>query len=299
MTEEKDFKAELAKRAALAEKIISGFLPEENGFYQTLSKSVNYSVQVGGKRLRPIIMKETFDLFGGTEETICHFMAAMEMIHSGSLVHDDLPCMDNDEYRRGKHTTWYVYHEDMATLAGDDLFIYPFEVAAAARKKTSDPGRVLRAIEVLAFKADHNGMIGGQSVDVEYTDRPITPEQLDYIHHNKTGALLEASMMIGAILAGANDSDIARVEKIASNIGLAFQIRDDILDEISTTEVLGKPVGSDENNNKTTFVSLYGMKAAEEAVEKLSREAIEELKAIGGEGTFLERLFDYMIGREK
>lgn len=294
-----EFKQELEKKTEEAERIIARFLPQETGYQKTLNESVNYSVTAGGKRLRPIIMKETFRLLGGREETIDYFMAALEMIHSASLVHDDLPCMDNDEYRRGKHTTWYVYHEDMATLAGDDLFIYPFEVAARAFDVSEHPRRVGRAIGVLAAKAGHNGMIGGQSVDVEYTDRPLTAEQLDFIYRLKTGALLEAAMMIGAILAGADEETTAKAENIASHIGMAFQIRDDILDITGDEAVIGKPVMSDVKNNKTTYVSLYGMERAEAEVAGCSEEGIRILRELGGGGTFLEELFRVMVTREK
>lgn len=294
-----EFKTELTEKTKEAERVISRFLPQETGYQKTLNESVNYSVTAGGKRLRPIIMKETFRLFGGTEETIDYFMAAMEMIHSASLVHDDLPCMDNDEYRRGRHTTWYVYHEDMATLAGDDLFIYPFEVASEAFAVSEYPRRVGRAIGVLAAKAGHNGMIGGQSVDVEYTDRPLTAEQLDFIYRLKTGALLEAAMMIGAVLAGADEETVAKVETIASYIGMAFQIRDDILDITGDEAVIGKPVMSDVKNNKTTYVSLYGMEQAKAKVAECSEEGIRMLRALVGGGTFLEELFRTMVTREK
>lgn len=294
-----DFKQMLAERTEAAEAVIAKFLPEESGYQKTLFEAVNYSVMAGGKRLRPIIMKETFDLLGGNDASVEYFMAALEMIHSGSLVHDDLPCMDNDEYRRGKHTTWYVYHDDMATLAGDDLFLYPFEVATEAVGCGADPARVVKATHILAHKAAHFGMTGGQSVDVEYTDHDLTADQLDFIYRLKTGALLEASMMIGAALAGADDDTIAKVEHIAANVGMAFQIRDDILDLISTTEELGKPVMSDERNHKNTYVSLYGMEAAQAKVASLSEEAIRDLVELFGENTFLEQLFRSMIERNK
>ena len=295
-----NFEGLLEEKRQEAEKCVARFLPKTDGTYQkTLNEAVNYSIMVGGKRLRPIIMKEVFDLLGGSDSSVEYLMAALEMIHSGSLVHDDLPCMDNDIYRRGKHTTWYVYHEDMATLAGDDLFIYPFYVASAAASAAADPARVLKAIRILAQKSAHDGMIGGQSVDVEYTDRPINEEQLDFIYRLKTGALLEAAMMIGAVLAGADDETVSRMEQIAANVGMAFQIRDDILDLTSTTEELGKPVMSDVKNNKTTYVSLYGMDAAEAKVASCLEEAIKQLRAICGEDTFLEDLFESLIHRNK
>lgn len=192
-----EWKEELQQHTKEAEKVVQGYLPEETGHQKLLIEASNYSVLVGGKRLRPMIMLESFKAFGGTGNVVEPFMAALEMIHSGSLVHDDLPCMDNDEYRRGNLTTWKKYGYDMAVLAGDKLFIYAFETAAKAFALTDRADLVGKAISILANKAGIYGMIGGQSVDVEYTDRPVTKSQLEFIYELKTAALLEAAMMIG------------------------------------------------------------------------------------------------------
>lgn len=293
------FKEQMKEKVVQIEAIIGQYLQEEKGFQKTIFESMNYSVQVGGKRLRPMIMQETYKLFGGEGREIEPFMAAIEMIHSSSLVHDDLPAMDNDEYRRGQLTTWKKYGEDMAILAGDALMIFAFEVAAKAFGMSAHPERVGRAIEILANKTGIYGMIGGQTVDVELTDKPMDAEHLDFIYRLKTGALLEASMMIGAVLAGASAEEVAAAEQIADDVGVAFQIQDDILDLTSTAEVLGKPIGSDEKNNKTTYVTLFGMDAAREQVANLSNRAIQTMKGLGQGNEYLEELFISLIHREK
>lgn len=294
-----NFKEQMKQKVAGIEKIIGTYLPEETGPQKTIFEAMNYSILAGGKRLRPMIMEETYRLFGGEGKEIEPFMAAMEMIHTSSLIHDDLPAMDADEYRRGRKTTWVVYGEDMAILAGDALMIYAFEVASRAFAFSSHPDRVGRAIEILASKTGIYGMIGGQTVDVELTDKPMSAEQLDFVYRLKTGALLEASMMIGAVLAGASDDEVKTVERIADDVGVAFQIQDDILDLTSTAEVLGKPIGSDEKNNKTTYVSLYGMDAAKAQVQSLSDRAIGALRSLPQHNEYLEELFISLIHREK
>jgi geranylgeranyl diphosphate synthase type II len=239
-----------------------------------------YSVMNGGKRLRPNLMAEMYLLLGGEEDCIRPFMAAIEMIHSYSLVHDDLPAMDNDTLRRGKPTTWSVYGGDVGILAGDGLLTYAFETAAKAFAMTDHPERCARALAVLAEKAGPSGMAGGQSVDVEWTGKTMTPETLDFIYRLKTGALIEASLMIGAILAGADEETVGKAERLGAAVGYAFQIRDDILGAVSTTEELGKTVGLDEQNGKTTYVTLYGLEAAQMKVHELTDEAETLLKEL-------------------
>ena len=294
-----NFEERMKQRAQEVEAVIRRSLPEETGFQRTVLEAMNYSVLAGGKRLRPMLMEETWRMFGGEGEEIGPFMAAFEMIHTSSLIHDDLPAMDGDEYRRGRKTTWVQYGEDMAILAGDGLLIFAFEVAAGAFARTNHPERVGEAVRILAAKTGIYGMIGGQTVDVELTGRPMTGEQLDFVYRLKTGALLEASMMIGAVLAGADERQVQAVERIAGDLGVAFQIQDDILDLTSTQEELGKPVGSDEKNSKNTYVSLYGMEAAQAKVEELSRRALEGLKGFEVRNEFLEELFIYLIHRKK
>ncbi|MCI8576848.1 MAG: polyprenyl synthetase family protein [Lachnospiraceae bacterium] len=292
---------ELGKRTAQVEAVVEQYLPEETGHQKTIFEAMNYSVRAGGKRLRPMLMLETYHLFGGQGKEIEPFMAAVEMIHTSSLIHDDLPCMDNDELRRGKPTTWVKYGYDMAVLAGDALMIYAFETAAKACQEGpgEKAGLVARAMGLLAAKTGIYGMIGGQVVDVELTGRPVGREQLDFIYRLKTGALLEASMMIGALLAGAEEDQLRTVEQIAAAVGLAFQIQDDILDVTGTPEQLGKPVLSDEKNQKTTYVTLEGLEKAREDVARISAEALKLLHSLPGENLFLEELIQMLVTREK
>ena len=299
MNDKEMLKAELKKRTAEVEAVVEAFLPEEAGHQKTIFDAMNYSVRAGGKRLRPMLMEETYRLFGGNGEEIRPFMAAMEMIHTSSLIHDDLPCMDNDTLRRGLPTTWVKFGYDMAVLAGDALLIYAIETASKAFEKTTRPDLVGRAIGILAQKTGIYGMIGGQVVDVELTGKPIPQEKLDFIYRLKTGALLEASMMIGAVLAGADEEEIVLTEQIASAVGLAFQIQDDILDVTSTAEQLGKPVLSDEKNNKTTYVTLVGIEQAHKDVQEISERAVQLLEKLPGKNPFLAGLIEMLVTREK
>ena len=296
------FMEELQQKVEHINNVLEKFLPAEEGQQRIIFEAMNYSVRAGGKRLRPMLMEETYHMFGGSSAVIEPFMAAIEMIHTYSLVHDDLPAMDNDEYRRGKKTTHAVYGEAMGILAGDALLNLAYETAAKAFDMEVADARVARAFTVLAKKAGVYGMVGGQVVDVESEksdDCPITREKLDFIYRLKTGALIESSMMIGAILAGASSDEISRVEQIAAKLGLAFQIQDDVLDVTSTLEVLGKPVGSDEKNNKATYVTFEGLDKAVSDVERISKEAEEQLDDLGYDDAFLKELFEYLIHREK
>ena len=295
-----DFKTEMAERTAQIEQIIKKYLPKEEGYQKTIMEAMNYSVLAGGKRLRPMLMQETYRLFGGRSEVIEPFMAAIEMIHTYSLVHDDLPAMDNDEYRRGKKTTHVVYGEAMAILAGDALLTYAFETAAKALDiEPQNPG-IGKAIRILSAKAGIYGMVGGQTVDVESENTcDMTKEKLDFIYRLKTSALIEASMMIGAVLAGATGSEQKIVEEVASKVGHAFQIQDDILDVTSTMEVLGKPIGSDEKNHKSTYVTYEGIEKAKQDVADLSEKAIAQMETLVVKNEFLTELLRYLISREK
>lgn len=242
------------------EQIVTSFLPKEEGYQKTVLEAMNYSVSAGGKRLRPMLMLETYRMFGGTSKVIEPFMAAIEMIHTYSLIHDDLPAMDNDEYRRGRKTTHVVYGEAMAILAGDALLNYAFETAASAFVLDEGNPAIGKAFMILASKAGVYGMIGGQVVDVESEGKEIDADTLKFIHIHKTSALLESAMLIGAVLAGASEQQQRTVELAARELGLAFQIRDDILDVTGNTDELGKPVGSDEKNHKNTYVALEALK---------------------------------------
>lgn len=297
-----NWESKLQERVAQVEAVIHKFLPKEQGYQKTVLEAMNYSVLAGGKRLRPMLMEETYRLFGGNGSVVEPFMAAIEMIHTYSLVHDDLPAMDNDEYRRGRKTTHVEYGEGMAILAGDGLLNYAFETALKAFDMEPSNHNLGKAMQVLAKKAGVYGMIGGQTADIEAEDMDqsqVTNELLLFIHENKTAALIQSSMMIGAILAGAKEEDIEAVEKIAYNIGIAFQIQDDILDITSSLEVLGKMTGSDEKNNKVTYVTLNGMEKSKEDVERLSKEAIELLHSFEYQNEFLNQLIMELITREK
>lgn len=295
-----NFKEEYQKRIESIESILEKYLPVQEGYQKIIMEAMEYSLMAGGKRLRPMLMKESFTLFGGEGEIIEPFMAAIEMIHTYSLVHDDLPAMDNDEYRRGRKTTHVVYGEDMGILTGDALLNYAFETACRAFDiAPEESGRIGQALKILAGKAGIYGMIGGQVVDVKESGHILTGEMLDFIYRLKTSALIESSMMIGAVLAGAGAEDTEKMEQIARGIGLAFQIQDDILDVTSTTEVLGKPVHSDEKNEKTTYVTWKGLEGARQEVSRMTEEAVRALRAIQPDGGFLEELLKSLVYREK
>lgn len=295
-----NFKEEYQKRIESIESILEKYLPIQEGYQKIIMEAMEYSLMAGGKRLRPMLMKESFTLFGGEGEIIEPFMAAIEMIHTYSLVHDDLPAMDNDEYRRGRKTTHVVYGEDMGILAGDALLNYAFETACRAFDIAPEQSSCIgQALKILAGKAGIYGMIGGQVVDVKESGHILTGDMLDFIYRLKTSALIESSMMIGAVLAGADTGDTEKMEKIARRIGLAFQIQDDILDVTSTTEVLGKPVHSDEKNEKTTYVTWKGLEESKEEVSRMTEEAVRELRTMQADGGFLEELLKSLVYREK
>ncbi len=294
-----EIKAEIAARAELVEAILAKYLPKEEGAQKTVISAMNYSLLAGGKRLRPMLMWESYRMFGGRSQVIEPFMAAMEMIHTYSLVHDDLPAMDNDKYRRGKKTTHAQFGEAMGILAGDGLLTYAFETAV--KSFAIEPGNtnIGKALKILATKAGIYGMLGGQSVDVEAEGKPLEAEALHFIYRLKTGALLEASMLIGAVLAGATKGEQRKVEQAAGELGLAFQIQDDILDVTSTTEILGKPVGSDAKNHKTTYVTLFGLEKARQEVERLSNHSVELMDTLVVRNEFLNGLMLELIQRKK
>lgn len=300
-----NFKEELTQRTKQIEESMKRYLPKEEGYQKTVAEAMNYSFLAGGKRLRPMMMAETAKLFrSDTVEGLEPFMAAIEMIHNYSLVHDDLPSMDNDEYRRGRKTTHVVYGEGMAVLAGDGLLNYAFETALKAFDKAEtveEYGRIARALQIMGEKAGIYGMIGGQCADLEAEERTdcMTKEQLLFIHEHKTAALIQCAMMIGAVLAGAKQEEVEQIEKCAYNIGMAFQIQDDILDVTGSLEVLGKQVGSDEKNHKLTYVTMHGLEQSKIQVEELSREAIGILKSFEQRNLFLEELTEQLIHREK
>lgn len=294
-----NFKEELKIRTDHAEEVIRCWLPKEEGFSKSLAEAINYSMCAGGKRLRPILLLETVRLFGGDETLAEPFMAGIEMIHTHSLIHDDLPAIDNDDYRRGRLTTHKVYGEAMGVLSGVALLNYAYETMFHAFDIAPGDVKVIRAIEIMARKTGIYGMLGGQSVDVENDGKPLDKNMLDYIYQHKTSALIEASMMTGTVLGGADEEQISIVEKAANAIGLAFQIQDDILDVTADSKELGKPAHSDEKNNKVTYVTLFGLDTAREHVEKLSKQAADDLAGLKGDNQFLDELIMEMAHRRK
>lgn len=297
------WEAQYRNNRQLIEDILQDFLPQNVSFQKKIAEAMEYSLMAGGKRIRPMLLLESYRLFGGKDSgTVRAFAAAVEMIHTYSLVHDDLPAMDNDEYRRGRKTTHIVFGEDMGILAGDALLNYAYETVCRALEESEDETALRRAAgaaAILARKAGIYGMVGGQVVDVEKTGQRLLPEELHFIYDLKTGALLEASLMIGAVLAGAGEQETALMEQVGKSVGFAFQIQDDILDRTSTTQELGKPVHSDERNEKTTYVSIYGMEKALEAVECYSEKAIGLLETLSVSNPFLNGLIEALIHRKK
>ena len=297
-----NFQEELTKKTKEMEAVIREYLPAEEGFSRTMAQAMNYSMLAGGKRLRPMLMQETFRLFGGSGKLVKPFMAGMEMIHTHSLIHDDLPALDNDDYRRGRLTTHKVYGEAMGILSGVALLNYAYETmlqAFAMAETLQQKEAVIDALQVMAEKTGIHGMLGGQSVDVENDGKALEKDMLDYIYENKTAALIEASMMTGAILAGADAEQVSVIEQAAKRIGLAFQIQDDILDVTSTDEELGKPVHSDEKNHKVTYVTLFGTEKAAAQVAGLSAEAVELLESLNKNNEFLYLLLEKLVNRRK
>jgi len=329
-----DFNKELLNRVEYIEEIINKQLCDENDekyLQREIFNAMNYSILAGGKRLRPMLLLECLRLFGGDDKEADKFMCAIEMIHTYSLVHDDLPAMDNDEYRRGKKTTHIVFGEGMGILAGDALLNYAFETGIQGVKDSENTANALMALDILSRKAGVFGMIGGQVVDIKNENRQIDIDTLDYINELKpdytgfvfaeskrkvniengkellkaldkdikSGALIEASMMMGAALAGARENDIKLIEKAGSYIGKAFQIQDDILDVTSTSEVLGKNVLSDDKNHKSTYVNLLGIDGASQKVKELSEEALRIIDSFDNKNEFLTELIESLIYRKK
>ena len=300
MEKHMNFSGEMKQKVNEIEEILDEYLPAAEGYQKQIMEAMAYSVTAGGKRLRPMLMQETFRLFGGEGKVVEPFMAALEMIHTYSLVHDDLPAMDNDEYRRGRKTTHVVYGEAMGLLAGDALLNYAFETAVKAFDIAPEKSlQIGKALKILAEKAGIYGMIGGQVVDVASCGKGLDEAMLNFIYELKTGALIESAMMIGAVLAGATQEQVRTVEKIASDVGIAFQIQDDILDVTSTQEELGKPIHSDEKNEKSTYVTIKGLDEAAKDVERISEEAVELLQSLNLENPYLTWLIQELVHRRK
>lgn len=296
---EKDFTAQMARDQAMTEEYLSRAFASEVR-HADLQEAMEYSLLAGGKRIRPVLTLETCRLCGGDVEAALPFACAVEMVHTYSLIHDDLPAMDNDEYRRGRKTTHVVYGEDLAILAGDALLNYAYETVAGSILEHPGNEAYVKAFSVFAKKAGIFGMVGGQCVDVMNENRkePLTMEEILFIHENKTAALIQCALMCGALLAGADEKQAAMMEQAGSAIGLAFQIQDDILDVTSTFEELGKPIGSDEKNQKATYLSLTGMERSREEVKRLSDRAVSILQGLDERNEFLEELVLSLISRK-
>ena len=293
----------LTKRLRETEEGFRPYLPEETGYQETVLQAVNYSLQAGGKRLRPLFMYGMYRIMGGTDEpAVRPFMMAMEMIHTYSLVHDDLPAMDNDDYRRGKLTTHKKYGEDMGILAGDALLNLAYETAFRAFDSRTDSRRIASALRILGHKAGIYGMVGGQAVDVDYNGRFLDETTLVYVYKNKTAALIEGSLMIGAVLAGASEEQLDTAESIGTDIGIAFQIQDDILDVAGDEQKIGKPVHSDEKNQKSTFVAMRGLEESRQRVREYTDRALDRLDHMETtepeEKNFLRGLMESLVNRE-
>ena len=296
-----DFEKQLQEKIAQIEALLQAYLPKEEGYQRTILEAMNYSVMAGGKRLRPMMMQEAYIMFGGTSQAIGPFMVALEMIHTYSLVHDDLPAMDNDLYRRGKKTTHHVYGEAMGILAGDALLNFAYETAAKSFLLEPENVNIGKALIKLSQKAGVYGMVGGQVVDVEAEKKQevITKEKLDFIHHNKTAALIEAALAVGAILSGASDTEVQKLELVARKIGLAFQIQDDILDVTGDQKELGKSIGKDALEGKATYVSMNGLETAAEKVRELTGHALSAMDGLSEENEFLKNLVEHLMTRTK
>ena len=281
----------LAKIAKLAEQKFDEFLPPETDRPENLHKAMRYSVFAGGKRLRPGLACAAFELFGGKGDSIWYATSALEFLHTFSLIHDDLPCIDNDDFRRGKPTAHKQFGEATAVMSGDALCVLAFELIA----KTGNPA----AMESLAHKLGTYGMIGGEMTDIDCEGKQVSLEIVDYIHYHKTAALIEASLVIGAQLANASNEDIQKIEAYGKSIGLAFQIVDDILDIVSTTEVLGKDAGSDVASGKATYPALVGLENSRKKALELYEDSLKQLEGLKGDTSILKAIAAFIITRVK
>lgn len=293
-----NFNCELKNRVNKIEQILNEYMPKEEGYQKKIFESMNYSLKAGGKRLRPILTLEACKIVGGEEEDAIAFAVAIEMIHTYSLIHDDLPALDNDDLRRGRKTNHKVYGEAMAILAGDGLLNYAYEIMLKESIGKNDPGKYLKAINEIAKSAGIYGMIGGQVVDIESEGKKIDMDKLDFIHMNKTAAIIIGCMRAGAIIGNATDKQLEDITKYAKNIGLSFQIVDDILDIVGDEAKLGKNVGSDIDNEKSTYPSLIGLEKSKEVANQLIKEAKASINQISKDNAFLNGLAEYIVDRE-
>lgn len=296
MTKE-DFLRQLAERASLVEKALDGYLPPEDAYPQVIHRAMRYSVMGGGKRLRPVLVMSAAEAVGGRAEDVLPAACAIELIHTYSLVHDDLPAMDNDDFRRGKPTNHKVFGEAVALLAGDALLTLAFQLLSDTR--CSQPENVLKVVREVACGCGTFGLIGGQVVDTfSSSEEKMDEKTLEYIHRHKTGALYKASVRAGAILAGAREDELQSLTEFAEYLGLAFQIKDDILDVEGDEKKLGKPVGSDIRNKKATYPALFGLEAAKEKAREVAQKAVCALEKFGNNAGFLRAMVHFVVERD-
>ncbi|MBE7048616.1 MAG: polyprenyl synthetase family protein [Ruminococcaceae bacterium] len=291
-----DFLAEFEEKINQVNQSLQKYFMKNENYQMSIYDAMEYSLFSGGKRIRPVLCVACAELFGNAEDAM-PFACAIEMIHTYSLIHDDLPCMDDDDLRRGKPTNHIIYGEAMAVLAGDALLNLAFETALQHSKAT--PAQTLEAVKIIAESAGTEGMIGGQVIDLESEGKDVDAVTLMAMHVHKTGALMMAPAKVGALIGGGTKEDILNMEKFARYLGVAFQIKDDILDVESTTEILGKPIGSDKLNEKTTFVTLYGMEQSRKMLEDYTQNAIATLEEYGDRAAFLKELSLFLLRRDR
>ena len=289
-----EFKAKLEAYVEKIDGALAEYLSAADNPQKKIYEAMAYSIFAGGKRLRSVLLLEACRICGGDEAEAMPFACAMEMIHTYSLIHDDLPAMDNDDLRRGRPTSHIKFGEATAILAGDSLLNKAFETMAQ-----STSANALRAIGIIANSSGTEGMIGGQIVDMESEGKEIDLETLRYLHSLKTGAIIRSSCVAGAVLGGGDEEAMAAMDKFAVNLGIAFQIRDDILDVTGTEEELGKPIGSDKEQGKNTYVSLLGLEKSEELVTEYSAKAKAALAVFADKAEFLLAMTDYLVDRKK
>lgn len=295
-----DFKEELNKYIEVVNEELKKYINTKECPESMLNESKGYSLLAGGKRLRPILIMATYALFKEDIQKCYKYAVAMEMVHTFSLIHDDLPAIDNDDYRRGKLTNHKKFNEATAILAGDSLLNEAYKILVEDIGNTQDHEEENRKVNALfEFSSGIDRMIAGEYVDTEYEGKQISSEYLEYMHENKTGALIKAPVRIGAILAGASKNDIEKLTGYAEKIGLAFQIKDDILSEIGNADILGKPVGNDREKGKCTYVTKYGLETAQEMLNNIINEAIEIIKNYNRNSEFLIELALYIKNRNK
>lgn len=294
-----EFKTRLKELVGLIDENLDKLILPEDTYPQTIYKAMRYSLFAGGKRLRPILAMAACEAVGGNKDDVIPFACAIEMIHTFSLIHDDLPCIDNDDYRRGKLTNHKVFGENMAVLAGDALLNKASEIMIKTCLENAKEGiKYLKAAYEISFATGAENLIGGEVVDIECEGKKVDEWTLNYMHSHKTGALITASVRAGATIGGANEEQLKKLTEYSENLGLAFQIRDDVLDIIGDQEKIGKDVGSDLEKEKATFPSVYGLEKSQEMVREVSQIAIEALEILGEKGMFLKEIADYLINRE-